>query len=302
MLLKDLKNIFHKELDTIYGKEEVSSFFFICIESFFDISRLALAMDIGISITKEEQVPIFEALEGLKNERPIQYILGETIFYELPFKVNENTLIPRPETEELVEWVVQESKAKEESLASGIRKNSFHILDVGTGSGCIAISLAKNIPSASVHALDVSEGALKTAKENAELNCQDVTFVKASILNEESVKSGFKELGIENLKLDVVVSNPPYIRNLEKGKMKANVLENEPHLALFVEDDDALIFYEAITGFAEKHLKPQGQLFFEINEYLADEMIELVNSYEFEGIEIKKDLFGKDRMLKATKK
>ncbi len=301
MLLKDLKNIFHKELDAIYGKEEVTSFFFMCIESFFDISRIQLALDINLSITKEEQIPIFNALDKLSKQKPIQYILGETEFYGLPFKVNEHTLIPRPETEELVDWIVEENKHGGESVVENTEENCLHVLDIGTGSGCIAISLAKNISNASICGIDVSEGALKMAKKNAELNNLQVTFIKTSILDADAVESSLQKQNIESFKMDVVVSNPPYVRNLEKNEMKANVLDNEPHLALFVEDDNALIFYKAITVFAEKHLKSKGQLYFEINEYLANEMIELVQVHGFKDVEVRKDLFGKDRMLKAIK-
>lgn len=301
MLLKDLKNIFHKELDAIYGKEEVASFFFMCIESFFDISRIQLALNINLSITKEDQVPIFNALEKLSRQNPIQYVLGETEFYGLSFKVNEHTLIPRPETEELVDWIVEENRLAGRGVVESTGKNRFQILDIGTGSGCIAISLAKNISNTNVYAMDVSGEALKMAGENAKLNNLEVTFVNANILEEEAVESSFQKQNIQSIKLDVVVSNPPYVRNLEKNEMKANVLDNEPHLALFVEDDNALVFYKAITAFAEKHLKPNGQLYFEINEYLANEMTELVNAYGFKNIEIRKDLFGKDRMLKAIR-
>jgi len=286
MKLKDLKGIFHKELDPIYGKEEVFSFFFMCLESFYNISRLQLALNVELSITKEEQEPIFNALELLKQEQPIQYILGETEFYGLPFKINTNTLIPRPETEELVDWVIKDIKADN-------KKDAISILDIGTGSGCIAITLAKKIKQAKVHAVDVSKKALITAQENANLNNVDVQFVETNILNTKSLKGCFD--------LDIVVSNPPYVRELEKQEMKANVLDNEPHLALFVDNDNALVFYKAITEFAEENLKPNGQLYFEINEYLAEEMKNLVASYGFNTIEVRKDMFGKYRMLRAVK-
>ena len=297
MLLKDLENIFYKELDAIYGREEVSSFFFLCTDAFYNISRLQLALNRDLSITKAEQQPIFNALEALKNEKPIQYILGETEFYGLPFKVNENTLIPRPETEELVALILDNhSECTEESQLS--------ILDIGTGSGCIAISLAKKLPNAQVYAMDVSAKAIEKAKENAILNEVEIAFIKADILNKENVMLSLSKhfSNMENSKFDTIVSNPPYVRNLEKAEIQNNVLNNEPHLALFVEDDNPLVFYKAITEFAKEKLKENGLLFFEINEYLGQETKALVERLGFKNVELIKDMFGKDRMLKAILK
>lgn len=290
MKLKDLQNIFHKELDAIYGKEEVFSFFFICLESFYNISRLQLATDPELSITKEEQTPIFDALEDLKQQKPIQYIIGQTQFYGLPFKVNANTLIPRAETEEIVDQVVKETIRE---IGLGNLKAPIHMLDIGTGSGCIAVTLAKQLPEAEVHAVDVSKEALKVAEGNVKLNEVKVNLIEANILETKTLE------GVS--KLDVIVSNPPYVREMEKEHMRANVLENEPHLALFVENDNPLIFYKAITEFAEQNLKPNGVLYFEINEYLANEMMALVLGYKFIDVRIKKDMFGKYRLLTATK-
>jgi len=288
MLLKDIEHIFYKELNVLYPKQEIKNFFFMCCESFYNISRLQLALNTEISITKEEQTPIFDALHRLKQQQPIQYILGETEFYGLPFKVNKNTLIPRPETEELVSLIIND-------VTSSAVEKSHSILDIGTGSGCIAISLAKNLPEVNISALDVSVKALKVAKENAVLNGVDVTFIEDSIL--EICHSA---LDAEST-FDIIVSNPPYVRNLEKEQMKDNVLNNEPHLALFVEDDSPLIFYKAIIGFAVNNLKPKGTLYFEINEYLGLEMINLLEGNGFENIELIKDMFGKDRIIKGVK-
>ncbi|WP_299890531.1 peptide chain release factor N(5)-glutamine methyltransferase [uncultured Lacinutrix sp.] len=285
MLLKDLQNIFHKELDVIYAKEEVASFFYMLVESFYNISRLQLALDTGITITKVEQDIVFQALDELKREIPIQYIIGETEFYGLPFKVNTHTLIPRPETEELVALIVGNYKNIEK----------LNVIDIGTGSGCIAVSLAKNIENAKVYALDISEEALKIAKQNAELNAVDITFIENSILDSHDF-----EIDLVH-KFDVIVSNPPYVRNLEKEEIKNNVLNNEPHLALFVDDNNPLIFYKAITEFAIEKLKPRGELYFEINEYLGNETKTLVESYGFNNVKVIKDMFGRDRMLIATK-
>jgi release factor glutamine methyltransferase len=289
MKLKDIQQTFHQTLDAIYGADEVNSFFYLLIEAFCGFSRMKLALEPGKTITKVEEDAIRDALQRLKEEEPIQYILGETEFYGLPFKVNENTLIPRPETEELVDFIIND-------VTSSAVEKSISILDIGTGSGCIAISLAKNVPNAKVYALDVSAKAIEKAKENAALNNVEVEFIEADILNEKSWS-----LELSSLKLDIIVSNPPYVRNLEKQEMKPNVLQNEPHLALFVADDNPLQFYEAITAFALDNLKPKGELYFEINEYLGKEMIALLKENNFQNIELKQDIFGKDRMIKGIK-
>lgn len=282
MKLKDIQNTFHQELGAIYASEEVDSFFYMLIESYYKVTRLQLAMDSEFAI--ENKKDILNALDLLKNQKPIQYILGETEFYGLPFKVNEQTLIPRPETEELVEWVLKYS-AKIKQIS---------ILDIGTGSGCIAVSLAKYLPNSKVYALDVSNEALNMAKQNAELNNVNVQFVNADILNSET-------WDFEDLKFDVIVSNPPYIREQEKKFMKPNVLDYEPHLALFVKDKNPLRFYEAITRFAVDNLEENGMLFFEINEYLGNQMIQLLNDNNFNNIRLKQDMFKKDRMIKGIK-
>ncbi|WP_397362496.1 peptide chain release factor N(5)-glutamine methyltransferase [Olleya sp. R77988] len=288
MKLTDLKNIFHTELDAIYGKEEVQSFFFILTQAYYKYNRLDLALDPSFAITKEEQEPIFIALDLLKKHKPIQYIIGETEFYGLPFKVDKHTLIPRPETEELVQLIIDCHSEQSEEY-------QFSILDIGTGTGCIAISLAKNIENAKVYALDVSKEALKKAKQNAELNKINIDFIEADIL-----KNCHSALDAQST-FDIIVSNPPYVRNLEKKQMHDNVLKNEPHLALFVNDDNPLVFYKAITQFAVNNLKPNGELYFEINEYLGQEMIQLLVDNGFDKIELRQDLFGKDRMIKGIK-
>jgi release factor glutamine methyltransferase len=292
VLLKELQHIFHKELDAIYGKDEVDSFFFLCVEHFLNLPRFQLVLNPEFTITKSEYDVFFKTLDALKQHKPIQYILGETEFYSLPFKVNENVLIPRPETEELVDWVIK--CQSEQSEASNIK-----ILDIGTGSGCIAISLAKNLPNAKVYALDVSSEALKVAKQNAELNNVNLTFIEADILKiNDAMLSLSKHIAT---KFDVIVSNPPYVRHLEKAEIQPNVLDNEPHVALFVEDENPLVFYKAITDFAVNNLKQKGQLFFEINQYLGEETKQLLLDVNFEAIELRKDLIGNDRMLKGIK-
>lgn len=289
MRLKDIQNSFHQELDGIYDITEVDSFFFILIDAFYGITRIKLAMDSGLAIDKSER--LFKALERLKKQEPIQYILGSTEFFGLPFDVNFNVLIPRPETEELVNWIL--------TINSTINTQQPTILDVGTGSGCIAISLAKALKDARVYALDVSSEALKVAKDNAELNQVTIQFIEADIL--KMGDGGLGTEGISNVKFDVIVSNPPYVRELEKELMKPNVLDNEPHLALFVKDENPLQFYKAITEFAVNKLVDNGWLYFEINEYLGTDMIQLLKAHNFTNIELKQDIFKKDRMIKGQK-
>ena len=297
MKAQDLKHIFHKELDTIYGKNEVESFFFLCAEHYYDFTRIQLALEPEFTFTKSETDTFFNVLEDLKQQKPIQYILGETEFYGLKFKVNEYVLIPRPETEELVDWIIKSNNECHTERSRSVNEASnLKILDIGTGSGCIAISLAKHLPNAKVYALDVSERALEMANENAILNNVEITFIQADIINRDSWDMKF-----ENLEFDIIVSNPPYVRYLEKQEMKPNVLDNEPHLALFVEDNNPLVFYKSITEFAVNNLKEKGQLYFEINQYLGDETKQLLVDANLEAIELKKDLNGNNRMLKGRK-
>jgi release factor glutamine methyltransferase len=293
LLLKDLQNIYHKELDAIYGKEEVNSFFFLCIEHYLRLPRFQLALQPEFAIIKSEADTFFKVLEDLKQQKPIQYIIGETEFYGLPFKVNENVLIPRQETEELVDLII---RCHTERSRKGNEKEPLKILDIGTGSGCIAISLAKHLPNTKIYALDVSEEALKVAKKNAKLNNVEITFIEADLLRKSTWNLKFKDL-----EFDTIVSNPPYVRELEKIEMKPNVLDNEPYLALFVEDHNPLQFYKAIMGFAVNNLKLKGELYFEINQYLGEETKQLLIEANFQAVELLKDLSGNDRMLKGRK-
>ncbi|SFN79250.1 release factor glutamine methyltransferase [Bizionia echini] len=288
MILKDIQNIFHQELDSIYGTDEVRSFFNILIDFYLGLNRITLVLEPNYTITKEEEQPLFEALSRLKLEEPIQHIIGKTEFYGLPFKLNKHTLIPRPETEELVDWILK-------SL-TGKKDQPLKLLDIGTGTGCIAISLAKHLPNAHVYAVDVSPEAIKVAQENAKWNNVSITYIEDSILDIQNdilkTATGF---------FDVIVSNPPYVRNLEKVEIKNNVLQHEPHLALFVKDDNPLQFYEAISDYALSALKENGLLFFEINQYLGAEMETLLKAYTYKSIELNKDMFGNQRMLKGMK-
>lgn len=284
MLLKSYKAIFLNELSPLYDEKEIESFFYIILESFHNKKRIDLALDPAMEMDAMQLLRWERVLADLKKQKPIQYILGETEFYGLPFLVNENTLIPRPETEELVEWILQSEKYE-------VQNTKLKLLDIGTGSGCIAISLAKNLPNALVSAIDVSEKALETAKQNAKMNTIEVNFILKNILETDDLEQNF----------DIIVSNPPYVRMLEKQEINPNVLEYEPHLALFVEDDDALLFYRKIAVLGMKNLSENGLLYFEINQYLGKETVALLDNLGFKNIELKKDIYGNDRMVRGTK-
>ncbi len=289
MLLKEVKNIFHAELDAIYGKDEVNSFFYLLIEHYFELERFVLALQPNLNIEKEQETILFKALSELKLHKPIQHITGTAYFMDLDFTVNEHVLIPRPETEELVRWVLDDVKEV---------KHSLSILDMGTGSGCIPISLDKNLVDAKVYALDVSPQALVVAEKNNRTLGANVTFVKADMLSLHS-KTSAKEL---DQKFDIIISNPPYVRELEKAEMQNNVIEHEPSLALFVPDEDPLKFYKAVVNFASEHLNKNGCLYLEINQYLGEETNQILQQSNFKTIELRPDMFGNDRMIKGIRK
>lgn len=291
MLLREIKNIFHLELDELYPREEVDSFFYLLIEHGLSLERFVLSLQPDLIISKEHERTMFEALSKLKLNRPVQYILGETTFMDLELHVDENVLIPRPETEEMVRWILEDCQAEPfDSDQDMLRRSAdLKILDIGTGSGCIAISLAKNLPTTKVFALDISEEAIQVAKKNTKRNEVEITFIKGDIL---------EELNIDE-KFDIIVSNPPYVREFEKKEMSKNVLEHEPGLALFVSDENPLRFYKSIVAFANRNLNPNGALYFEINQYLAEETQQLLDVNNFQDIELRKDIFGKNRMLKG---
>lgn len=279
MKLKEYRNYFIEKLTPIYDSMEAESFFAITLEELKGWKRVDLALHPDAVLSSDEIEKWNNVLALLEEQKPIQYIFGKTHFYGLEFEVNENTLIPRPETEELVEWIITENA----------HKGRTAILDIGTGSGCIVIALAKNLTDASVSAIDVSEQALAIAEKNADNNKVDVAFIKQDILAAETLPQSF----------DVIVSNPPYVRHLEKVEIKENVLQYEPHLALFVDDNDALLFYRKIALLAKTNLVPNGKLYFEINQYLGTEMIDMLESFGFRDIILKKDIYGNDRMIRC---
>ena len=289
MQLKEIKTIFQHELKELYPKEEIDSFFNTLINHYLKLERFVLVLEPELTITKTEEQPLFEALSRLKKEEPIQYIIGETHFLDLCLKVNRHVLIPRPETEELVNWVLDTERSRSD-VSIQLNDLTTKIIDIGTGSGCIAIALAKALPKAKVIAIDISEDALTVARENAQKNEVKVEFTQADALN--------LELEPE---FDVIVSNPPYVRELEQKEMKNNVKKYEPKRALFVPDGDPLKFYRAITLFARKSLKPNGLLFFEINQYLPQETKDILLTNGFNDVELRTDIFGNFRMLKGRK-
>ncbi len=280
MQIKSYQNRFKEVLSPLYDEMEAEQLFLIALEEIEGKSRIDLVMNPDLQTDKLTTWD--EVLADLQQEKPIQYIFGRAYFYGLTFNVNENTLIPRPETEELVEWIINSVEADK----------PIRILDIGTGSGCIGITLAKELPNAQVTLMDVSPKALEMATRNAKENGVEVQAILQDVLALEQLPAQY----------DVIVSNPPYVRNLEKVEIKKNVLDYEPHLALFVEDDDALIFYRKIATLANDNLQERGMLFYEINQYLGAETVALFESLLFTAIELRKDMVGNDRMIKAIKK
>lgn len=291
MKLKTYKTEFYAQLFPLFPETEVESFFYLLTEAYLEKTRIQLALEPDFELNSTQLQQFEKALQRLLQQEPIQYILGDTEFFGYPFQVNQHTLIPRPETEELVAWIIEDVKNKNQENSQHKPLNSnITILDIGTGSGCIPISLAKELPQAKVSSIDVSEEALQVARKNSTLNEIVVNFIQQDILKAENLQE----------KYDVIVSNPPYVRKLEKEQMHQNVLDFEPELALFVENDDPLIFYRKIAQLAKNALTKNGKLYFEINEYLPEEMVSLLEEIGYQNIELKKDIFGKFRMCKAS--
>lgn len=282
--LKAIAEIFRKELSDLYDVKEIDSLFNMAIADIANISAARIKAFPEHEASDEQFQYIIKLINELKTGKPIQYILGHAEFFGLTFNVNPSVLIPRPETEELVEWIL---------LSVKDQKSVNHILDIGTGSGCIAISLKKNLSEVSVSAIDISEDALKTAEENAKINNVDLIFIQADIL--DTVHE------VERPKYDIIVSNPPYVTLEDKEHMHTNVTDFEPHTALFVPEDDPLVFYKAIAEFAVKNLEIGGLIFFEINESYGEQIVELLKDKSFNNIELRKDLSEKDRMIKAIR-
>jgi release factor glutamine methyltransferase len=282
MNIRQYRTHFIENLNKFYDAIEAESIFYLILQDLFNLQAVDLALEPEQSFTESELIIWNKITNQLHETVPVQYILGKTKFYGLEFKVNPNVLIPRPETEELVDWIVNDFKNQNSTL---------EILDIGCGSGCIAISIAKNLPKATVSAIDISEPAIEVAIQNANHNETDIIFIKKNILETESLQQ----------KYDIIVSNPPYVRELEKVEITNNVLLHEPHLALFVTDENPLIFYQKITQLAFENLSEGGCLYFEINQYLGKETLNMMQQIGFENIEIKKDIYENQRMIKAIK-
>ena len=281
MNYSQIKKIFHQQLKEIYIENEIDSLFFIALEYVTSISKIEYILQKEEEISEEKLIKLKFILEKLTKNKPVQYITRKAYFYGLNFYVNEKVLIPRQETNELVDWV----------LMSVTHSKPIKILDIGTGSGCIAITLKKNLPLSEVFAIDISNEAIQVAQKNANDNEVEINFLQKNILEINDLKSNF----------DIIISNPPYVRELEKLEMAPNVLDNEPHLALFVPDNNPLLFYEKITEIALKNLTEDGMLFFEINQYLSEGTKKMIENKGFKNVTLRKDLQENYRMILAKK-
>lgn len=283
--IKDVFFYFKQSLNQLYDANELEALTLLTVAEISELSKAMIKAFPEHELIPQQIELLNNIITELKTGKPIQYIIGKTEFYGLTFKVNPSVLVPRPETEELVEWVISYVNSRPSAINN--------ILDIGTGSGCIAISLKRNIPGINVHAIDISTYALQTAKENAQLNQVHINLLEADILNVRSES--------EIPKSEIIISNPPYVTLNDKTKMHTNVIDFEPHIALFVPENDPLIFYKAIAAFAIANLNPNGLLFLEINENYGPEIISLLTEKGFKNLELRKDMNGRERMIKATK-
>ena len=278
--VKRIAQIIYDELSGYYTQSEVSALTRIIATEMLGVAQMTYFLKDDVTLKAEQEAMLFNAIERLKKQEPIQYIQGYSDFCGLRFKVTPATLIPRPETSELVEWIASEHSGK-----------IVNILDIGTGSGCIAVSLAHKLPKSNVTAWDISTAALAVAAENSHNNGTEVTFERVDILSYEPKSAQF----------DIIVSNPPYIKENEKSAMHNNVLDWEPHTALFVPDSDPLLFYRTIAEKGLQMLAPNGTLYFEINRAHGAEATKMLADYGYTNIELRKDFADNDRMIKATR-
>jgi len=282
MTIADIEQIFLEQMPGYYDHEEIKAICSLATLHVCGYSRSYYILHKNTDLTLSQEIALIRILDELRFGKPLQHVLGEADFYGLRFKVNSAVLVPRPETEELVDWIIKSITAGEVSSAN--------ILDIGTGSGCIPISLKKNIPLSEVFAIDISDNALKVAKQNCILNDVKLNLIQADILDNNFV--------INDTRFNLIVSNPPYITHSEKEEMHQNVLQYDPHEALFVPDTNPLLFYEAIVRFSLDNLTDDGVLFLEINESFGSETVALLETKGFKT-ELRKDMQGKDRMIKA---
>ena len=274
-------NHIRSELQGLYPETEIKSFYYLIVEKLTGFSRTEILVNKNTPFSDKQRNIVNSFIDKLKYFVPIQYILGETEFFGLSFYVNESVLIPRPETEELVDWIRNEND----------HSDKLRMLDIGTGSGCIAITLKHEFTNATVDAFDISEEALETAQSNAARNELEVNYAVVDILNAPDFET----------KWDIIVSNPPYVLEKEKAEILPNVLDNEPHLALFVPDNDPLLFYRKIALFAQKQLRPNGKLYFEINREAGKACTDLLTGMGFSDVVVRKDISGNDRMIRSKR-
>jgi release factor glutamine methyltransferase len=282
--LKDMIDFYHVELKSLYNRSEIEAIIRTSLQHVLGFSNTEIITKTNTNLNQSDLLKLYDGCKKLKQQIPLQYVLGEAWFYHLKFKVNKYVLIPRPETEELVDLIIKENK------------NTASFLDIGTGSGCIPVTIKKNNEQASVFACDISHNALEVAKQNAASNSVEITFFEADVLDTKGFATKLQNM------VDIIVSNPPYIKVTEKSSLQKQVIDYEPHLALFVEDDDSIIFYKKIIGLCNSKLKDGGRLYFELNPLSA----EMVKAYAtgtklFKQVEIIKDMSGNNRFFKAVK-
>ncbi|MDM1292882.1 peptide chain release factor N(5)-glutamine methyltransferase [Sphingobacterium sp. N143] len=283
-ILQDFELLFQQELQSLYDKDEIKSIFLLIVTDLFELNRLSYPLNKTKEVSDRHALRFKEILQDLKKHRPIQYILNKADFYGEIFAVNEHVLIPRQETEELVDLIIKKHRSSK----------NLKVIDIGTGSGCIPIILSRHLDHAEVTTVDISKEAINTAKGNAQRINTPVQFINADILEWEYIFSAQQ--------YDIVVSNPPYITPKEKQHMHQNVLAYEPEIALFIEESAPLIFYDVISSFAATHLVPNGDLYFEINQYLGAETKELIEKKGFTEVQLIQDIHGADRIIHAKKK
>ncbi|UIR57012.1 peptide chain release factor N(5)-glutamine methyltransferase [Sphingobacterium sp. SRCM116780] len=281
--LQTYHSLFQKNLATFYDTEEIKNLFFMVIEDVLGLSSIQYSLNKDLELSEEQHIRMNKLLKELVKQKPIQHILKKADFYGEVFEVNEFVLIPRSETEELVDMIIRNHQ----------HQAPLRIIDVGTGSGCIPITLKKHLKEANISALDISKEAIATAKRNADRLNTPINFVNADILEWEYI--------FQNQQYDIIVSNPPYITPKEKEQMHPNVLEFEPHLALFVEETAPLLFYETIASFALKHLSAEGDLYFEINQYYGTETVDMLRKKGFKTVDLYHDMQQNPRMIHAKR-
>ena len=282
MTTRQIINEVRLQLAGKYPEREIESFVRILFKRYVALVSLPMIYDVELSPDVERQM--LSAVNELKNYCPIQYILGETEFYGLPLEVTPDVLIPRPETEELVDWIVRKYD----------KSMPLSIVDIGAGSGCIAVSLKSNFHNATVWAIDVSKAALTVGKRNAAKNNVEVNFLLKDALNDDM-------MGFERDSLDVLVSNPPYVTSSDAQQMQPNVLDYEPYIALFTPENDPLVFFKRISAFGKKSLKEGGRIFFEINEAFHEEVADILKQHDYSDISLRRDINGKWRMISGQK-